>query len=274
MQAEPELRAPATAPHPRPRSEAQRSEAQRAAARRNGARSKGPVTAEGRARSARNALRHGLCSATALAPGEDPAAFAALLSELRAEHRPRTVSEALLVERLALTFWKLARCDRLEATLATIEPHCPTGRLFPDPGLPRVLSRVPELNALLRHQAQLTRELHRLLRTLAARPEPAVSHETEPGDPTPPDEPAPLDEIPQNEPEPAPPAEAPQPEAAPPAEAPTLLEQARTDPTLAQAIQAQLLANGDLEGYARACRELRAGGGLSVETAPGPGGTT
>jgi 2-oxoglutarate dehydrogenase E2 component (dihydrolipoamide succinyltransferase) len=94
-----------------------------------------------------------------------------------------------------------------------------------------------------------------------------------------------LDEIPQNEPEPAPPAEAPQPEAAPPAEAPdpeaappaeapTLLEQARTDPTLAQAIQAQLLANGDLEGYARACRELRAGGGLSVETAPGPGGTT
>jgi hypothetical protein len=65
-----------------------------------------------------------------------------------------------------------------------------------------------------------------------------------------------LDEIPQNEPEPAPPAEAPQPEAAPPAEAPTLLEQARTDPALAQAISAQLLANGDLEGLERVCRVL------------------
>ena len=39
---------------------AARSPAQIEASRRNGARSKGPVTAEGKARASRNALKHGL----------------------------------------------------------------------------------------------------------------------------------------------------------------------------------------------------------------------
>jgi hypothetical protein len=151
-------------PHhpPRPRSPAQRE-----AARRNGARSNGPVTAEGKARASQNALRHGLCSPAILFPGEDPARFEALRAALEAEYAPGSPSARLLVERLAVTVWKLARCDRLEARLAAIEPHCPTGRLFPDPGLPRVLSRIPELATLLRWQAQLDRQLHRLTKSLA-----------------------------------------------------------------------------------------------------------
>jgi len=153
--------APAPQP-PRPRSPAQRE-----AARRNGARSKGPVSAEGKARASQNALRHGLCSPAILFPGEDPAHFEALRAALEAEYAPASPSARLLVERLAVTVWKLARCDRLEARLATIEPHCPTGRLFPDPGLPRILSRVPELATLLRWQAQLDRQLHRLTKSLA-----------------------------------------------------------------------------------------------------------
>ena len=39
---------------------AARTPAQTLASRRNGARSKGPVTAEGKARASRNALKHGL----------------------------------------------------------------------------------------------------------------------------------------------------------------------------------------------------------------------
>lgn len=262
----------ATAPTPHPRSPAQIQ-----ASRANGARSRGPVTGAGRARSSRNAFRHGLCSPAILAPGEDPAEFAALRAALEAEHAPRTPSEALLVERLSIAFWKLARADRLEATLATIEPHCPTGRLFPAPGLPRLLSRVPELNAILRYQAQLQRELHRILATLARRPAPDAPgpHEAIPRNEPEPHDPIPRHEPPQepshadlrNEPEPAPEGAAPEPQQTPPHEAPNLLEQARTDPALARAIHDQLLANGDLASYARVKRMLGAGNG-----GPGAGG--
>jgi hypothetical protein len=169
---------------PRPR-----SEAQRAAARRNGARSRGPITAEGRARASRNALRHGLCAATHLvARGEDPAELEALLAELRAEHGPRSASEDVLVHRLAVVVWKLARCDRLEAALMDSRPRPPAGRVYAEPGLPAFLSRPAELGVLLRHEAQLGRELHRLLRALADRPRrlarPALAEPAEEAGPT------------------------------------------------------------------------------------------
>lgn len=151
-----------------------RSEAQREASRRNGARSRGPVTAAGKARSARNALRHGLTASVHLVTrGEDPEALTALREGLREELGARGLLAACLADRLAVAIWKLARADRLEATLATIEPRCPTGRLYPEIGLPRLLSRVPELGLLLRYQAQFGRELHRLLRVLN---DPAFEH--------------------------------------------------------------------------------------------------
>jgi hypothetical protein len=276
MLARPEFGAPATAPHARPR-----SEAQRAAARANGARSRGPVTAEGKARASKNAFRHGLWSESILAPGEDPAAFAALLAELRAEHAPRTTSDALLVERLAVAFWKLARCDRLEARLATIEPRCPEGRLFPEPGLPRLLSRVPELGVVLRHQAQLQREVHRLLRTLAERAaiEPAEPAEPETADPVPAELAAePDEENLRNEPEPADPAADPEPapaasgadpvrsgEPARPVERASTADPVGTprpeprphapvDAARARVIEDQLFANGDRRGLERLAR--------------------
>ena len=55
------------------------SAARAAASRRNCARSHGPKTAEGKARSARNALKHGLRSQQFVVVGdEDAEAFAAL----------------------------------------------------------------------------------------------------------------------------------------------------------------------------------------------------
>ena len=58
------------------------SESQLEANRLNAQRSTGPRTAEGKARSSQNAVRHGLTAKCPVLPGEDPAEFAAFSEAL------------------------------------------------------------------------------------------------------------------------------------------------------------------------------------------------
>jgi hypothetical protein len=84
----------------------------------------GPRTPEGKARSARNALRHGLRAARfCLLPHEDPEEFRALVAELRERYRPADPVERELVDAIAVAMWREARADRLEAeALADVPP--------------------------------------------------------------------------------------------------------------------------------------------------------
>jgi hypothetical protein len=82
--------------------------------RRNASKSAGPRTAHGKAMSRRNALKHGLCSENALMPGEDEDRFRELVDGLTAEFQPASPSRACLVDRLATSYWKLARIQRIE----------------------------------------------------------------------------------------------------------------------------------------------------------------
>src|SRR5690348_462004 len=107
--------------------------AQSAASRLKGACSHGPSTPEGKARSALNGTRHGLRGATfTLLPGEDPAAWAALLAGYLARLRPADAPELACVERLAACDWREARLLRLEAEMLFTPPVDTTG---PDPRL-------------------------------------------------------------------------------------------------------------------------------------------
>ena len=79
--------------------------------RRNAAKSTGPKTPEGKARSARNAVTHGL---TASHPGEPTAVYSESLAEWVADLRPRGIVERTLAERACRAAWNLRRCDRFE----------------------------------------------------------------------------------------------------------------------------------------------------------------
>ena len=138
------------------------------AARLNGARSRGPVTPEGKARSSRNALKHGLAAETfTLLPGEDPQAFAGLHADLVARYAPCDPVAGFLVRRLAVAMWRLLRAERLEAEVHTTRerrrdpsfgsgynPHSPEAW---DAGRLSVVSRYEG-----QHERTLLRTLHLL----------------------------------------------------------------------------------------------------------------
>jgi hypothetical protein len=74
----------------------------------------GPRTPQGKTTSSGNSLKHGLASGRLIIPGEDPAEFEALLSDLLAEHAPATETEALLVRQMAQSWWLMQRAIRIQ----------------------------------------------------------------------------------------------------------------------------------------------------------------
>ena len=74
----------------------------------NGARSRGPRTAAGKARSAKNALKHGLCAHRFLVlPEEDAREFQPLETALLAELAPVGTLQGVLAQRVVSAAWWL-----------------------------------------------------------------------------------------------------------------------------------------------------------------------
>lgn len=100
------------------------SERQLAANRANAQRSTGPNTPAGAARSRWNALTHGALAKSiipfSLEPYESRQAFDDLLSVLCDELAPASAIEEMLVERIAVSYWRLARLLRAEAASIAI----------------------------------------------------------------------------------------------------------------------------------------------------------
>jgi hypothetical protein len=99
----------------------QPSEKQLAASRANGAKSKGPATPEGRARSSRNSLRHGLSSQLAaenmVLSHEDRAQFESLRASYIQSFQPANQPQHDLVETMAAARWRLNRLQQIETKL-------------------------------------------------------------------------------------------------------------------------------------------------------------
>jgi hypothetical protein len=93
--------------------------------RRNALKSTGPTTPEGKDRSRRNALRHGLTAETIIAALEDAVDYQAFEAAVIADYDAESAVERELVLRLASVLWRLRRATGMETALfesVTAEP--------------------------------------------------------------------------------------------------------------------------------------------------------
>lgn len=82
----------------------------------------GVKTEEGKTISKYNALKHGLLSEEVLLQGEDETSLIAFGKRLRAELKPETELELLLVDRIITNSWRLKRTIRIE--IGMIKDSC------------------------------------------------------------------------------------------------------------------------------------------------------
>jgi hypothetical protein len=145
------------------------SPARAEASRRNGARSKGPKTPEGKERSSRNALKHGLCAGHhVVVEGESPEAFVAFEAALVDDLAPAGALQTLLAGRIARAAWRLERAERIEAELFARQMDGPFGDGDLGLALVRDGNGARAFETLLRYRGAAQAELTRTLRTLKA----------------------------------------------------------------------------------------------------------
>ena len=97
-----------------------RTEAQRAAARANGAKSKGPITPEGKSKSALNALRHGMLAGSLVLTSESRAKFEDPLHGYLDDYQPEGRTENDLVEAIVAAKWLQQRCWSITNSLMNV----------------------------------------------------------------------------------------------------------------------------------------------------------
>jgi len=88
--------------------------AQIIANRLNAQKSTGPSSAEGKAASRFNALKHAASAQSLIIPGEEEAALAELADQYQQQFQPVGPEEALLVEKIIAADWTQRRMHRLE----------------------------------------------------------------------------------------------------------------------------------------------------------------
>ena len=95
------------------------SAAKLAANRRNGRKSKGPKTEEGKSRARWNAVKHGVLSRRLLVLNDDDRqTYALLLENLERDLNPRNAPEQIVVEQIAMCYWRLQIAYGYEAEFA------------------------------------------------------------------------------------------------------------------------------------------------------------
>ncbi len=127
--------------------------AQIAANQENAKLSSGPKTEEGRAKSCLNNFRHGFAGAFTVLPSEDQEEFDTLLHGLRHEHQPKTMTEILLVGKMAQHHWLVQRALRFQENIIAASDMDPR-------------DQERQFSLYLRYQTANERAFHRSLNDL------------------------------------------------------------------------------------------------------------
>jgi hypothetical protein len=156
--------------------------------------STGPRTAEGKARSSLNAVKHGLTAAHLLIPTESADDFEAHAASLRAHFAPADPLRSLLVDQLIAAAWRLRRARLFERLILEeraddIEEFQKVqGETYHDPADYFALayrgdcSGEKALDSLSRHEARVERAFYRALKALG---DPPRIPQNEPNSPVP-----------------------------------------------------------------------------------------
>lgn len=141
------------------------------ASRANGALSRGPVTPEGKARSSRNGLKHGLAASIVLR-NESQGQIEALVERLDAFYQPTHPVDEMLIHQLAAAAWRSNRIVNMENALIDHEMDLQATALDKDfPNLDhatrqvlafRELSKTTTLSNLDRYEARHNRTVQRV----------------------------------------------------------------------------------------------------------------
>ncbi len=143
--------------------------------RRNARRSTGPKTPEGKQRVRFNAIKHGLLARSVIVPmhgaSEIPRQLEDLLAQLSQDLCPVGILEEMLVEKIAVSYWRLRRALRVEA--GYISENTQSWRSGPDEIHPGTLSlpSAHECHNITRYESAIERQLYQAMRELERRQE-------------------------------------------------------------------------------------------------------
>jgi hypothetical protein len=151
------------------------TEKQIAANRRNAQKSTGPTSVEGKAKARFNALKHGMTAEVAVLPHEDPDCYEDLRQSLIDDYEPANAGEAMLVEMVAINYWRLLRARRVESASLSLHVEAIKNRheVSTDPtdqddrGLAAAFANPTDsFRNLERYQATVERSYYRAMETL------------------------------------------------------------------------------------------------------------
>lgn len=137
---------------------------QTAANRRNAQKSTGPITPAGKDKASRNALKHGLLAREVIIDAgegaENPEEFNAVLLDLYQQFDPQGLLEEMLVEKIAVAYWRLRRAHRYEVGLIRSKLDRATDQYYaPDPlGIEAPKSSNTSMDAQLSGAQELRQE--------------------------------------------------------------------------------------------------------------------